>query len=228
MAVTRRMSEEEYQDLVLSGVDGHWELHDGRLVEKPAMTFEHGDTTFMLGLQLGSQLERRQFRVAINGWRVRRSEATIFVLDLVVIPTSYAEEFRGQPGRLAIFVRPLPLVVEVWSASTGDDDIEAKIPVYQARGDQEICRIHPYERTLTAWRRLPEGCIRRPATTTARSGWPPCRMWRSTSIRSSRPDATFPTTCILMQERLGSRSANFHRDPVSHHGPGYGAVTACD
>jgi hypothetical protein len=98
MAVTRRMSEQEYQDLVLSGVDGHWELHDGRLVEKPAMTFEHGDTTFMLGLQLGSQLERRQFRVAINGWRVRRSEATIFVLDLVVIPTSYAEEFRGQPA----------------------------------------------------------------------------------------------------------------------------------
>jgi Uma2 family endonuclease len=37
----------------------------------------------------------------------------------------------------------VPLVVEVWSASTGDDDIEAKIPVCQARGDQEIWRIPP-------------------------------------------------------------------------------------
>lgn len=157
MAVTQRMSEQEYQELVLSGDEGNWELHDGRLVEKPAMTFEHGDTTFMLGLLLGNQLDRRQFRVAINDWRVRRPDATIFIPDLVVIPTSYAEEFRGQPGRLAIFSRPLPLVVEVWSASTGDYDVEAKISVYQARGDQEIWRAHPYERTLTTWRRPPDG-----------------------------------------------------------------------
>lgn len=157
MAVTQRMSEQEYQDLVLSGVEGNWELHDGRLVEKPAMTCEHGDVTFELGYLLRGQLDRRQFRVAINDWRVRRPEATVFVPDLVVIPVSYAEEFRGQPGRLAIFSRPLPLVVEVWSASTGDYDIEAKIPVYQARGDEEIWRVHPYERSLTAWRRLPDG-----------------------------------------------------------------------
>ena len=51
---------------------------------------------------------------------------------------------------LAIFSDPLPLVVEVWSSSTGDYDVDAKLPVYQQRGDLEIWRIHPYERTLTA------------------------------------------------------------------------------
>jgi Uma2 family endonuclease len=52
---------------------------------------------------------------------------------------------------------PLPLVVEIWSRSTGDYDIETKLREYQRRGDLEIWRIHPYERTLTAWRRQPDG-----------------------------------------------------------------------
>ena len=56
------------------------------------------------------------------------------------------------------FIRaPLPLVVEVWSPSTGDHDVDTKIPEYQRRGDQEIWRLHPFERTLTMWRRQPDG-----------------------------------------------------------------------
>jgi Uma2 family endonuclease len=156
MVVTQRMSEQEYQEAVLTGMPGNWELHDGRLVEKPGMTFEHDDIAFELGRLLGNQLDRRQFRIAVNGWRVRRPAATVFIPDLVVIPIDYAAEFRGQPGKLAIFSQPLPLVVEVWSTSTGDYDIDAKLPIYQQRGDLEIWRIHPYERTLTAWQRLPD------------------------------------------------------------------------
>ena len=58
---------------------------------------------------------------------------------------------------LEVYDQPLPLVVEVWSRSTGDYDVEEKLAVYQQRGDLEIWRIHPYERTLTAWRRQPDG-----------------------------------------------------------------------
>jgi Uma2 family endonuclease len=79
------------------------------------------------------------------------------VPDLFVVPTAYGAEFRGRPGVLAIFSAPLPLVVEVWSTSTGDYDVDAKLPIYQQRGDLEIWRIHPYERTLTAWIRQPDG-----------------------------------------------------------------------
>jgi len=74
----------------------------------------------------------------------------------MVVPAAYSEDIRDQPV-LAIFSDPLPLVVEVWSPSTGDYDVDAKLPVYQQRGDLEIWRIHPYERTLTVWQRQPEG-----------------------------------------------------------------------
>jgi hypothetical protein len=47
--------------------------------------------------------------------------------------------------------------VEIWSRSTGTFDVNAKIPIYQERGDLQIWRVHPYERTLTAWRRQPDG-----------------------------------------------------------------------
>jgi Uma2 family endonuclease len=51
--------------------------------------------------------------------------------------------------------------VEVWSPSTGQYDAREKLPEYQARGDAEIWYIHPYERTLTAWRRQPDGAYAR-------------------------------------------------------------------
>ena len=155
MAVEQLISEEAYQRFVLSGVEGSWELHDGRLVEKPAMTFRHGQIPMLLGHFLLSQLDRAQFQV-VSELRVRRSSATVFVPALMVVPAAYSEEIRDRPV-LAIFSDPLPLVVEVWSPSTGDYDVDAKLPVYQQRGDLEIWRIHPYERTLTAWRRQPDG-----------------------------------------------------------------------
>lgn len=157
MAVTQRISEQAYQDLVLSDPDHHWELHNGQLREKPGMSWDHGDVIVLLSHLLMRQLDRRQFRLSVNDWRVRRAAANIFIPDLIVVPTVYGREFRGRPDKLAIFSDPLPLVVEVWSRSTGNYDIEAKIPEYQRRGDLEIWRIHPYEGTLTAWRRQPDG-----------------------------------------------------------------------
>ena len=47
--------------------------------------------------------------------------------------------------------------LEVWSPSTGEYDVNAKVPEYQRRGDLEIWRIHPFDRTLIAWRRQPDG-----------------------------------------------------------------------
>src|SRR5215213_892046 len=155
MAVEQRINEEAYQQFVLSGVEGSWELHDGRLVEKPAMTFRHAQIPMLLGHFLLSQLDKDAYAV-VSELRVRRSSATVFVPDLMVVPTAYSEEIRDRPV-LAIFSEPLPLVVEVWSPSTGEYDVDAKVPVYQQRGDLEIWRIHPYERTVTIWRREPDG-----------------------------------------------------------------------
>ena len=156
MAVAQRMTEQDYVEFVLSSVEGRWELHDGELVEKPGMSWEHLDVVTELVFILRNQLDRAEFRVFAES-RVRRQAATIFIPDVMVVPTAYGESLRGRPGKLAIFPEPLPLVVEVWSASTGDYDVDTKIPVYMQRGDREIWRIHPYERTLTSWVRQPDG-----------------------------------------------------------------------
>jgi Uma2 family endonuclease len=59
--------------------------------------------------------------------------------------------------RLEIYEEPLPFVAEIWSRSMGRYDVDAKIPEYKERCDSEIWRLHPYERTVTAWRRQAVG-----------------------------------------------------------------------
>ena len=80
-------------------------------------------------------------------------------LSLNVIAERYlaAVQALGEdPRSLDAYPDPLPLVIEVWSLSTGRYDIRDKLPDYQARGDLEIWYVHPSNRTLTAWRRLPK------------------------------------------------------------------------
>lgn len=158
MAVAQRMSEAAYEQFVMSGVEGAWELHDGVLVEKPGMSFRHGQIPAILAHLLLSQLDWNAYSVVFE-LRVRRPTATVFMPDVMVVPTAYSEDIRDRPV-LAIYSDPLPLVVEVWSPSTGDYDVDTKIPIYQQRGDLEIWRIHPYERTVTSWVRQADGSYR--------------------------------------------------------------------
>ena len=159
MAVAQRMSEAAYLEFVNSGVEGAWELHDGRLVEKPGMSWKHWRiVTRAHRLVPISSLIRRNIACSPSfAFGDQRPQS--FLPDVMVVPTAYGEDIRDLPV-LAIFSEPLPLVVEVWSPSTGDYDVDAKMPVYQQRGDAEIWRIHPYEQTLTRWVRQPDGSYR--------------------------------------------------------------------
>ena len=151
------VTERTYQAVALEDPDGKWELHRGRLREKPAMTWDHNDDIVELAFQLRSQLDRRLYRVRVNSARVRRQDETYYIPDVFVVPTSYGENLRDQAHVLEVHDRPVPLIIEVWSPSTGEYDIDAKLPEYQARGDLEIWRLHPFERTLTVWRRKEDG-----------------------------------------------------------------------
>ncbi len=157
MAIQTRISNEAYERLALAEPDRQWELRDGHLREKPGMTAAHNELAVTLGYILLSQLDRAAYRVRIDAGRLRRPQATYFIPDVFVVPTAYVIPLMDQQDVLEVYDQPLPLVVEVWSRSTGEYDIEEKLAVYQQRGDLEIWRIHPYERTLTAWRRLPDG-----------------------------------------------------------------------
>ena len=151
------VSAETYRRIVGEDSNGTWELVDGRLREKPGMTFEHHDVCAYLGHSLMGQLDRALFRVHINGTRLERNERNYFVPDIAVIPAELFIPVKAQRNSLDLFAQPLPLVVEVWSPSTGTYDVDEKIPQYKARGDREIWRIHPYEETLTTWRQEPDG-----------------------------------------------------------------------
>ncbi len=157
MAVINRISEQEYRELALNEEDRLWELWDGVPREKPGMSFDHDRVAAYLGAMLINQLDRREYVVNVNGGKARRSERYYFIPDVVVIPASYGQPLRGDPRGFNAHAEPLPLVVEVWSRTTGAYDFTVKLQAYRERGDAEIWYIHPYERTLTAWRRQPDG-----------------------------------------------------------------------
>ena len=157
MATTIILSEQDYRQLAEHDPDRHWELWDGLPVEKPPMSMKHDDSAAYLAHMLMSQLDRAEFRVHVNSAKTRYTPRNYFVPDVVVIPAALILPFLSDPHSFNAYDQPLPLVVEVWSPSTGDYDMAAKLPHYRQRGDLEIGYLNPYERTLTVWRRLPDG-----------------------------------------------------------------------
>jgi len=151
------VSETTYQLIALEDPEGQWELHRGRLREKPAMSIAHNRLTMRLARQLDRQLDLDVFDLRVNLGRVRRADETYYVPDIYVLRGGDTGLLPSRPDVLEVTDDPLPLVIEVWSPSTGGYDVDAKLPEYQRRGDLEIWRLHPYDRTLTAWRRQSDG-----------------------------------------------------------------------
>lgn len=159
---------ETYEELALEDGDDVWELDHGCLRKKPPVSNAHSWSIHALLEILLLALDGNQFRVRVNHARTRLLNDRYYVPDLVVVPTALArQQTLDEPARLETYTVPLPLVVEVWSPSTGEYDVAAKLPEYQARGDLEIWYLHPYEKSLTAWRRQPDGSY---TETTYRSG----------------------------------------------------------
>lgn len=155
------VSEATYERVALEDPTGGWELVCGRLRAKPGMTTEHGQTIRRLDLRLAVQLEGLApgaYEISAGTAKLRIPTGSYYIPDLCVLPMEFVRRKRQElPGRLEVYDEPMPLVVEVWSPSTGDYDVEQKLRDYQQRRDTEIWRIHPYEKTLTAWRRRSDG-----------------------------------------------------------------------
>ncbi|HEX6031893.1 MAG TPA: Uma2 family endonuclease [Tepidiformaceae bacterium] len=147
------VSEKTYEQVALEDPEGQWELVCGRLRSKPPMTHAHNTVGFELAAMLHAQLDREQFEVKFNAGRTRVSDEVSYIPDVIVVPRSATTDLRMRKDRLESYSGPLPLVVEVWSPSTGDYDVDTKLPGYRERGDLEIWRIEPYEQKLTSWAR---------------------------------------------------------------------------
>jgi hypothetical protein len=98
--------------------------------------------------------------------------------------------FRDRDDVLEVDDAPLPLVVEVWSRSTGGDDVEEKLADDQRRGDAEIWRLHPFEKTLTRWVRRRTAATRKRSIMVGSSAWRCSPTSRSTWTPSSRTEGT--------------------------------------
>lgn len=156
MAIVNRISEQEYREFALTGEGKLYELWDGVPREKPMMNVMHGIVAPYLGFALANHLDRRVYRVNINGGRTRCSARTYFIPDVIVIPFAFQEPYIEDPDALGAYAEPLPLVVEVWSWTEEPYDFATKLQAYRERGDAEIWYIHPFERTLTVWRKQPD------------------------------------------------------------------------
>ena len=149
---------EIYKELALQE-RGRWEFAPCLgLRRKPVMSSEHFWSNSLLSKQLTEQLLGQSYHVSMNGPALQLVDGVHhYLADVCVVPFGLSPPPAARPRGLWTVAEPLPLVVEVWSPSTGDYDMETKFAEYKARGDHEIWRIHPYERTVTTWGLQPDG-----------------------------------------------------------------------
>jgi putative restriction endonuclease len=153
-----RVSEAEYLRLAAEQPDEKWDLDCGVLRRKPPMTWGHNWAARRLHRDLLDQLGRDEFDVVIDQARVRGSASRYYIPDLFVVPMRLVRQgLMEHRHELEAYREPVPLVVEVWSPPTGNYDVDPEVPQYKQRGDLEIWRIHPYERTLVTWRLQADG-----------------------------------------------------------------------
>lgn len=151
------VTQETFQSLVLEDTDGRWELHHGRLREKPLMSVGHNEAAWELADQLSQQLSSRQYRVFQNRGNFRAPNGSSFVPDVAIVPIDMILRLRETPRQFEVYDDPVLFVAEFWSPRTGTYDIDIKFPAYQLRGDAEIWRVPPFDHVVTIWRRKGDG-----------------------------------------------------------------------
>ena len=131
------VSEATYRQLAVEDREGAWELVCGKLRQKPGMTMEHNSVGRELAFALYSVLPGEVYSVDYDSARLRLPDGTHYIPDVVVIPRAAQAGHRGEAG-VEAYPEFMPLVVEVWSPSTGDYDARTKLAGYRQRGDAEI------------------------------------------------------------------------------------------
>jgi Uma2 family endonuclease len=151
------VSEALFQEVAFADDSTSWELICGRLRPKPPMTAFHNQIARVLFKDLAMQLPR-ELQADKEGPYLRVPGGNYRTPDVCVVPIEAVKRHQREfPTALETYDEPMPLVVEVWSPSTGEYDVDTKLLEYQRRGDLEVWRIHPFERTLIAWVRQPDG-----------------------------------------------------------------------
>jgi hypothetical protein len=121
------------------------------------MGFAQSHSSGALARTLISCLSKADFRVLHNAGYLRAPDRSIYLPDVAIVPGILMQRFRTDPMLFEIYDESLPFVAEVWSPPNGLFDVDTKFSAYRLRGDAEIWRIHPFERTVTIWRKQSDG-----------------------------------------------------------------------
>ena len=90
------VTERTYEAIALEDPDRKWELHLGRLREKPAMTWKHNTGSFELAFQLRRQLDPTRYHVVHDSGRLRRQDETYYIPDVFVVSTELGDHLRDR------------------------------------------------------------------------------------------------------------------------------------
>ena len=155
------IGEDLYHRVAPAETDETWDLHEGWLRYKPGGSFGHGELLRQVMYRLMDRLDRDEWHLRCNAGRLAFGRNTYLVPGLFVFPADYLEAAVATHGweALEVYREPVPFVVEAWEPPSEwfGYDGDRKLPIYRQRGDREIWRLHPYERTLHGWRRQPDG-----------------------------------------------------------------------
>src|SRR5687767_13003848 len=94
--------ERTFEEIMLAEPDRLWEVHRGKLREKPSMSDSHNRVIWRLVRELALQLDPDRFEARFNMGRVRRGETTYYVPDVYVVPFPGPQTVRDQPYRLEV------------------------------------------------------------------------------------------------------------------------------
>lgn len=155
MSTTVRLDGATYERLVAEDpAFEDVELFDGIPVEKPAMSWFHGDLGLELTFVLRLQVDPLSYRLRSNHARLALPGSdNYYIPDLALIFNNPPPSLR----ELDLHREPVPLVVEIWSPKTGSYDAAVKLPGYRLRGDAEVWWLDLRDPSLTRWLRRPDG-----------------------------------------------------------------------
>src|SRR5690349_4177254 len=97
-----------YQMVALEDPEGKWELHRGRLREKPSMTASHNQTGVDLAFSILQQVDQREYTVRVDSGRAKRADETYYIPDVFVVPTRLVAPQLGRMDLLEIYEAASP------------------------------------------------------------------------------------------------------------------------
>lgn len=141
----------EQLEVLPEGLAG--EIIDGEIHTIPRPTGKHGESTSVLGMDIGSAYHRG--RGGPGGWWILDEPEVHFILDSEVCIPDLAgwqrERMPNIPDGHKFTIFP-DWICEVFSPATKSKDREIKMPLYARHGVQYIWLVDPVAKSLEAYK----------------------------------------------------------------------------